>query len=78
MNKRQRKKIARIKNSWYKGKVIEDYECPCCSWSALVDEEMKYHRTLTTERSYLGQIDWEFEVKCPHCKTVFGYWDSNM
>lgn len=78
MNKRQRKKIARIENNWYKEKGIEDYDCPCCSWCALNDEEMKYHKKLTTERSYLGRIDWEFEVKCPYCNTVFSYWDSNV
>ena len=78
MKIRQRKKIARIKNNWYKGKEIKDYDCPCCSWCALYDDEMKYHKTLSRETDYWGKTDFEFEVKCPHCKTTFVYWDSNM
>lgn len=78
MNKSQRKKIARIENYWYTGKKIMDWECPYCSWNALNDEEMKYHKTLCEDRDYHGRIDWDFEVKCPYCKTVFEYSDSSM
>lgn len=78
MNKRQRKKKARIYNDWYKGKNINSYDCPCCSWCALHDEELKYHKILFEDRDYWGKIDWNFEVKCPYCRTKFEYWDSNM
>jgi len=78
MNKRQQRKIARIENYWYKGKRINEYDCPYCSWCALNDDEFKHHKTLSEKRDYWGKIDWEFEVKCPWCKTVFEYWDSNM
>lgn len=32
MNKRQRKKLARIKNDWYTDKYKEEYNCPVCNW----------------------------------------------
>lgn len=78
MKVRLRKKLARINNDWYKGKIINDYDCPYCSWCALDDEEMIHHKTLSTDRDYFGKIDWDFEVKCPHCGTKFEYSDSSM
>lgn len=78
MNKRQRKKIARIKNDWFKGKKTYEYDCPCCSWSALNDDEFKYHKTLSQHQYYTGQTNYDFEVKCPCCGIKFQYSDSNM
>ena len=78
MNRRQRKKIARINNDWNKDKTIYDYDCPCCSWRALNDDELRYHKILHEDKDYWGKIDWDFEVKCPCCGTKFEYSDSNM
>lgn len=78
MNKRQRKKLARIRNDWYKGKKLYENNCPCCSWDALEDEEWKHHKILYSSCDYWGYIYWDFEVTCPYCKTRFEYSDSNM
>ena len=81
MNKRQRKKRARKINGWYKGKVINDYNCPYCSWCALNDEYYEHHKLLTLRRGhpeYSGYIEWDVEATCPYCKTKFRYSNANM
>ena len=71
MKKRLRKKIARIENDWYKGKELDDWDCPYCSWCALNDDELRHQKILSEERDYFGKIDWDIEAKCPYCKTIF-------
>ena len=76
MNKRQRKKIARKNNDWYKGIELRKWNCPICGWDSLRDEELKYGKTLWFEKDYWSINRWEFEFTCPYCKTKFSYEDS--
>lgn len=81
MNKRQRKKRARIENNWYKNKEIHSYDCPTCGWCALADENLNYHKVVNTRYGhpeFFGYKEWILEARCPCCGTVFEYTDSNM
>ena len=78
MNKRQRKKLARIKNDWYTDKYKGEYNCPVCNWNTLNDEEFKHQYIVDKWYNWSSYgYDFTIHAKCPDCGCEFEYTDGD-